>query len=1070
MSNLPLSDQEDRDTITNIFDKNFLVEAGAGSGKTTYLVRRMIETVREGRCKIEEIAAITFTRKAASELRERFQTKLEKTYEDTTDKMERKILEEALQNIDQSFIGTVHSFCGRLLRERPVEAGIDPEFKELDNIDLALLERQAWKEYLLKLKLENSILLSNLEKIGILPEDLYRSFQDLNNYSDVDLVKEKRDRPDIEKALVEVLKFVERARHSIPVQPVDEKGYDDLQKAIKKTTRLNSYLNPNKDINIIKIISIYEKDLGITQKRWTSKEEAKDFKEEADILREEIIQPIMKTWREYSHFYILEFLVPAVKYYEELRSKLSSLNFQDLLIKTADMLKNNPEIRKYFQNKYKSLLVDEFQDTDPIQAEIVFYLTGADSEEKDWQKLVPLPGTLFVVGDPKQSIYRFRRADIDIYNLVKKLIQVSGGEVLKLTSNFRSLNSIGNYLNPIFQEIFPGKSDKYQAEFAAMDTVKEDEVGISSGVKCLQISSEYKNKDGVVNSDADSIAKIIRDAVDGNMMLHKTAKPTYKDFMILLRYKDSMEVYTRTLETYGIPVKMAGSSTVGESIEVKELLKLLKLLSNIDNQVLLIAVLRGLFFGLSENLLYKFKCAGGQFNIFTKMPESLEENHRSELDNVLKKLNEYYLWTRKYNPTNVIEKIISDIGIVPYIARGEMNMSRYGSIYYILERLRKSESEGVTEFSIIVKQFETILETNIEEELDIFCEEDTVRIMNLHKAKGLEAPVVFLAHPAKMTKVSPALHIERTNNQPKGYFMFSKSTGEFSSISIGEPKDWNIYQEEEERYLQAEEKRLVYVAATRAKNLLIISNSQLKNKNPWELLLKNLKKSDEIIVPDIQQRVVLAEDSQTINIDDYKRIKSECENWQNELSTKGYLTAAPTDYKDASKFWSISREDGGGLAWGNAVHRTLEYLVKDNGNIEAIVESALMEYDVSLERKNELISLVDKFKQSAIWVRIEKAEAKFAEVPFSIKVDNQHSIFELIKLDGDIPIILTGTIDLLFKEDGEWVVVDYKTDHATTEDDYNKLREIYKTQTKIYSFVIEELLGEKVKSEEIVFL
>ena len=321
-----------------------------------------------------------------------------------------------------------------------------------------------------------------------------------------------------------------------------------------------------------------------------------------------------------------------------------------------------------------------------------------------------------------------------------------------------------------------------------------------------------------------------------------------------------------------------------------------------------------------------------------------------------------------------------------------------------------------------------------------------------------------------MTEFPPILHIERTNNQPKGYFMFSKSTGPFSSISIGEPKNWASYQEEEKRYLQAEEKRLIYVAATRAKNLLIISNSEMINKNPWNLLIKNLKEDNEIQVPDIQHTLMIEDDRQTINIDDFNRIKSECENWQNELSCKGYLTASPTDYKDASKFWSISREDGSGISWGNAVHKTLEHLVKGNEDLEMIVESALIENGFPLDKKNELISLIERFKQSAIWTRIQKAEANFTEVPFSVKVDNQHSIVNLIKLEGDIPIILTGTIDLVFKEDGEWVVVDYKTDHASTKEDYNRLEEIYKTQTKIYSFVLEELLGEKVKSEEIVFL
>src|SRR5690606_25146627 len=132
------------------------------------------------------------------------------------------------------------------------------------------------------------------------------------------------------------------------------------------------------------------------------------------------------------------------------------------------MLKNNPEVRQYFQGRYTHLLIDEFQDTDPLQAEILFYLTGQETTEPDWRQLTPRPGSLFVVGDPKQSIYRFRRADIDTYNEAKRLIARAGGGVVSLTSNFRSLAQIGEWVNQAFAELLPGETDQFQACFSRL--------------------------------------------------------------------------------------------------------------------------------------------------------------------------------------------------------------------------------------------------------------------------------------------------------------------------------------------------------------------------------------------------------------------------------------------------------------------------------------------------------------------------------------------------------------------------------------------------------------------------
>jgi len=1076
-----LKDEKARQRIAQDLENNFLVEAGAGSGKTSSLVKRMISEVKFGKFKVNEIAAITFTRKAAGELKERFQTALEKEYSKSTNKDEKQRLKEALSNLDQCFLGTVHSFCGRVLRERPIEAGLDPEFKELEEIDDRILMEEAWANYLLDTKLNNYKILQQLDEIGINPSDLKSSYNMMCTYPDVAKTSIKSNKPDPDDALNKILELIREAKPFIPsAEP--EKGYDKLQAAILKAYKIKRYLDMSLDTNKIKIIEIFDCKLDVTQNRWLSKPDAKRFKDEVvPTLKDIYINPTLRSWREYCHYYIQEFLIPATKYYEELRYKNSYLNFQDLLMKTLELLKENPEVRQYFQNKYKCLLVDEFQDTDPIQAEIVFYLTGEDLKEKDWKKLVPKKGSLFVVGDPKQSIYRFRRADIDIYNLVKELIVKSGGEVLNLTSNFRSLKAIGDHLNPIFENVFLEESTVYQAAFAPLETIRENKRDTSFGVRQINIPSEYSKKDEVVVKDAENIAKLIKYYIDNGIKISRAQEEIdegigeevqYKDFMILLRYKDNMETYARTLEEYGIPVTMTGSSSLSQSIEIIELYKLLRLLNDPENQVLLVAVLRGLFFGISDNSLYQFKKNNGYFSFFSEAPDLLEQGDKNMFNEAFERLGTYYGWIRKYSPAVAVEKILSDIGLIPYSLVIEDGQCRSGDIYFILERIRKLEADGVTNFSSIIKQLGVLLSSKIEDELNISPIDNSVRLMNLHKAKGLEAPIVFLAHPCMKVGNTPDkcnCHIARVKGDPSGHFAFIIKNGYQTKI-LGQPIDWETYTEEELKYLDAEENRLVYVAATRAKNILFISSSLKNNKkNPWKLLLQNLVDENIVEIPDVDKPILDKDVGIGIPKDKYEEEQKHYQDWIKVLSIKSYETASSTDYEDKKKLWEVKRLEGGGQAWGTANHKVFEELVKGEEDLETLIEKTLIENDLHLDRKHEVETIVDNFKKSDLWNRIKNSEVKYTEVPFTIKIDKDHQLYDVVKLEDDIPVILSGVIDLVFKEDDGWVIVDYKTDMLEDEKQYDVLEDAYKNQLEIYKGVWEGITGEKVEEAKIKF-
>jgi len=432
-----LADRKAREKISNIMEESFFVEAGAGSGKTYCLVDRMVNLIKKGAANIENISAVTFTRKAAAELSERFQIKLEENLKSSATGNERKNILLALSNLEQIFIGTIHSFCSKLLRERPVEAGVDPGFEEIDQAEDKTYAETAWSRFIEAERISENNIFDFMDEIGISTGDIKESFMRLVKYPDVEIAAKDVKKPDfsiVNKSIVDFIGFFD---DKIPTHEPG-KEWDDLQKIIIKT---RNYINSGflKEGRLLPVLlKQISKKPGITQNRWPDGS-AKDYQEMIIDFQESVISPALTGWHEYIYKPLIDFAKKGSEFYEDWRKEHSILNFEDLLMKTAKLLKDNKEVRQYFKEKFTHILVDEFQDTDPIQAEIILLLTGGSDNENDWRKLFPEPGALFVVGDPKQSIYRFRRADIDIYNMVKDKFSHDGCGVLELNSNFRSL-------------------------------------------------------------------------------------------------------------------------------------------------------------------------------------------------------------------------------------------------------------------------------------------------------------------------------------------------------------------------------------------------------------------------------------------------------------------------------------------------------------------------------------------------------------------------------------------------------------------------------------------------------
>ena len=1059
-------DQKYRDMIVRNLDCSMLVEAGAGSGKTTSLVSRMLALIGESKCTVDRMAAVTFTRKAAAELKGRFQIALEDALKKEPDGDRKARYRTALSDLNLLFAGTIHSFCGRLLRERPVEAGIDPDFQELEEEENAILRDQCWSDYIEGLYTEGAEVLGKLAELGLNVGDLVQTYRDLAVYPEVEVITVEEVRPDFARQKKELEIYIERAYKSIP-ETVPEKGWDGLQKMVRQAHLRSRHLDMGVDRDFIRVLTGLEKSPGITHNRWPGgKEEALRQRDVFESFKTRIVEPCLEQWRRYCHFFIMKLVIPGVAYFCDARRKNSLMNYSDLLLRCAELLRNNSEVRYYFQERVTHLLVDEFQDTDPIQAEVILYLSGEDNEERSWQNLRIRPGALFIVGDPKQSIYRFRRADIDIYNKVKALILSSGGEVVFLTTNFRSLPAVCDWINPVFKSRFPEKADQYQAAYEQMDPFRKDKGG---GVRRITIGKVTKNnQEEIAKLDAERIAGYIRRSSKyGRNALNTNGEPedgeiagfSPGDFMILLRYKAHMPVYARALELAGIPYEVSGGGAFNESDEIRQFLNLLTAVACPEDPISLVAALRGAFYGISDDLLYRFKDTGGVFFYFDTQNRFKDPTVREKIGAVLSEIRTFHQWTRVKPPAAAMNMILDHLGIVSLSMTKDMGKSRAGNLLKAIEIVLQKSGGTMNTFSDMVELLEKhYSELEVEEMSVDPGKVDVVRIMNLHKAKGLEAPVVFLADPLKESSHEPSFHISRQEGKAVGHFVSIVQHGEFKREIAGLPADWQNQKAREQNYQDAEEDRLLYVATTRAKQLLVVSCYPEKmEKGGWKALYPYLSEIKELESGEKQAPSAAPEEK--ILPEHFIEARKQITKRISESRTASYCLETVTESsKGRTANIPFSGETGRGMSWGRIVHRMLETLVrKPSIDLGPAAESFLEEERRPLSEREDVVETVKTVISSPLWKRMQKSEKALVETPFSIRVEHENQ-----------PKIISGAIDLAFREPDGWVIADYKTDK--TDGNLDSLIDYYRPQVEMYKRLWQEMSGEKVKEAGLYFV
>jgi ATP-dependent helicase/nuclease subunit A len=1140
------ADQAVRNRIVGEFDRNVLVEAGAGSGKTYCLATRMAAGVEAGHYVVEHLAAVTFTRKAASELRGRFQLALETRLRANPPADARARLETALSGIERLFAGTIHAFCAHLLRERPVDARLAPGFVELDDVMDARLRKRAWRDYVSAARARGFAPMLELLDAGVKPKDLDGAFAAVCEHEDVAFDTGSGDPPALDAAL----KDVERFWRGLSALKPDEFDPDSKCRAQQKypefESRLGAVLRTRSLTHLAGLLTFWD-NTKLTPKWWDSKHgggdrEAQQAKALVEVFQTEAVDPFLVRWRAYLHRLAMAVLTEARDAYAGDRRRLNVVNYVDLLRVTASLVRESPDVRRALQQKYQWLFIDEFQDTDPIQAEVFLFLAAAepaagkrgqapfayDLKRKERAGApdpfsLPLrPGSLFVVGDPKQAIYRFRRADIDVYNRVARRIVETGGEVLSLTANFRSVPAVCEVANTVFPPLFGAYPLPYSPPFAALVPVRDDhhvaasasgrtrsgpaEAGtrndvVASGVATLTVPFGSGKADTVA-AEAEEIAAYVQSEV-------ASGRRSFGDFLVLTRQKPRLRHYAGAFDSLEIPVEVSGAGLFCRSPEVEALALLLRALADPLDAVTLVGVLRGPLFGLSDPDLFRFRQAGGRFELHAPVPELGDEPAERVLAatfgpvlGAMRELRTQWLLTRRLPLAAAVDLILERSGWLALAATTPGGASA-GHLLQAVDAVRQVVESG----GGLPDAAAALAEEDESSESEAWPLEpgrrNVVRLMNLHKAKGLEAPVVILADPTHSYDFPVSVRIERTGPAPRGHLsIVRKRESGFGETVLAQPADWDTHAAEEERYLAAERLRLLYVAGTRAGDLLVVCRVDNPAKNTaWKVFEAFLSGRPPIKVPQEGRptRAVRADLSAKARAEaaDVRAARD------GELRAATWSVASPSGEKarltaaararavvtDATAAAGVpdtpAHRADAGAAWGSLLHGLLEHAMRHTTatrtDLARLAQWLTVEHDDLRPYIGEALDWVDDVRRMPFWGEAMAGGERLVEVPFAVVRSPGPSASVETSADPPEPwrrrsgsggaTILRGIIDLVYRAGDGWRIVDYKTDRLDGAADIEaELRARHGAQLVEYADAWQRATGQGVAGRYVVSL
>jgi ATP-dependent exoDNAse (exonuclease V) beta subunit len=910
-----LADDGDRDLIKSDLDSTLVVEAAAGTGKTTELVNRIVRVIESGRAEVTEIVSVTFTEKAAGELKLRLREKLEESRSAAAaGSRERQRLDEAVRRLEEAQISTIHGFCADLLRERPVEACVDPLFAVLTEPQAARLYDAAFQTWF-------------QEQLSNPPEGIQRSLRRpsfagfghsaaSNEDSPVERLRNAgweliqwRDfegdwqRPPFDRER-RIDALVQRLREFADLSDAPSYQYDAFCLDTRPARQLSEEIARMENVAARDYSRLEGALVDLCrnrQFRQARKGSGKQYR--PGVPREDVNRARDELQAELTRFesdanadlaaLLREELRGCAKAYEQAKAKAGALDFLDLLLKARNLVRDDAEVRRSFQQRFKRLFVDEFQDTDPLQAEILLLLASDDPTATDWRKVRPIPGKLFIVGDPKQSIYRFRRADVGIYRGVYEMLQAAAAKPVTLRTSFRARPNIQRVINAAFTPAMTGNVQAAQAGYVPLEPFRSDSPEQPS-VVVLPAPEPY-GKQRIANT---SVEESLPDAVGAYVdwlinksgwkvaerPSHMVESPSYvvsgfsrtamterppvaqgfsrtvaqgfspaererlvpiqaRHICLLFRRfvsfgEDMTRPYVRALEARGVPHLLVGGRSFHNRGEIETLRAALAAIEWPDDELSVFATLRGALFAIGDEELLeyrdKFKAfhpfriptMGGDAETapvaadpvgrdFSRAVDAVAQGFSPALRPIVDALT---LLQRLHRSRNHIP-VASTISTLLDATRAHVRFAlEHGgeqvlaNVLHVAELARRYEADGGISFRGFIEELREQAEDGQAGEAPILEEgSDGVRLMTVHKAKGLEFPVVILADmTAKIRSTSASRYIDSERGA--------------CAIRIAGCSPFDLIQHEPDELArdEAEGVRLAYVAATRARDLLVV--------------------------------------------------------------------------------------------------------------------------------------------------------------------------------------------------------------------------------------------------------
>jgi len=842
-----------RERILTSLDESLLVEAAAGTGKTTVLIGRLVSLLATGRTTIDRIAAVTFTRKAAGELALRLREALDRRRGEVTDAAERERLQAAIEHLEEARIGTIHSFCAELLRARPVEAGIDPDFVELDEEEAAALFRRVFERWVQDaLGAEAPVLRRALSRLSLTTwgadpplARLAAAAWQLAEWRDHP-TPWRREAFDREREVAALATELAALAAMVAQGPADHplrRAMRAVEEEARWIERAEAAGPRDPDALEARLLSLRRQLRHRDNQRLGGGRKFGTANRDAVVAARTALLANLDGFERRANADLAaalrDALAGSLDAYAERKRREGSLDFLDLLLLARNLIVDTAGVRADFQRRFTHLFVDEVQDTDPLQAEVLLLLAADDPAETDWRRARPRPGALFLVGDPKQSIYRFRRADVVLYQEICERLAGHGVARLELSTSYRSVRGIQRAVNAAFAPVMTGDRESGQPAYIPLAEHRPD-AGDQPALVALPVPrplgrnglvARWAIDEGLPGVVGGFLQWLLRESgwhveeagADGPTRVPVAPRHVAVLFRRFLSWgTDVSEPYLRELEARNLPHVLLGGRSFHRREEVETLRTALGAVEHPDDELAVFATLRGSLLALGDDTLLHWRARFGSFHPFKPRPDDLPPALAPVADG-LALLARLHRQRNRVPVSETLHELLRATRALAGFAVRPAGHQVVANVHQITELARAFEARGGLSF----RRFVELLDAQAgaaENRQAAVVEEgaEGIRILSVHSAKGLEFPVVVLAD------ITCRLSRDEASRTVDG------ERGLWAAPLLGwAPWDLHDNAAREQVRDAAEGERLAYVAATRARDLLVVPTTGAGEYGGW---------------------------------------------------------------------------------------------------------------------------------------------------------------------------------------------------------------------------------------------